>query len=299
MGTPPYRVGVATSGGRGPALIDRSVAAGTAACGSPGRPSRSRTLRTRRGTRVACPRCPPCWHPRSPPRRKQLLGGCWGPPGAPASPCALSCGASACWRPPSPPSCWGSPWPVRSAGVRVGWGGPAVGWQQHGMTPLSPLRCLRPRRKQRVHPRGHDPRPARAGWCARPAWMAAPPRFVTTPIVTTTPMHRATPTLMNPRLNLGVMGQHLLAAIATMGWAWSKHRGVVIVAARPAHAPPALWGWEVPLLSPTRTDTDTAPALAIKCGNGSPSWPCDPEHLEGWGAVSRDKSERFGGTGRA
>lgn len=114
MGIPPCRVGVAPSRGRGQVLIDRSVAAGTAACGSPGRPSGHRTpRRTQRGTRVSCPRCPPRWRPRSPPRRRQPAGGCRGPLGGPASPCAPSCGASACWRPPSPPSCWGSPWPGR------------------------------------------------------------------------------------------------------------------------------------------------------------------------------------------
>ncbi|XP_041326325.1 protein phosphatase Slingshot homolog 3 [Pyrgilauda ruficollis] len=209
-------------------LSARSVAAGTAACGSPGRPSRRRSpRRTPRGTRVACPRCPPRWRPRSPPRRRQLVGGCWEPPGAPASPCAPSCGASACWRPPSPSRCWGSPWPGR---------------------------CLRPRRKQRVPPRGHDPRPARAGWCARPAWMVAPPLFVTTPTVIATPratpMHLARATRVNPRLNLGGKGQRLFTDIATREGAWSSPGGVASEPARPAHAPPARWGWDVPLPQP-------------------------------------------------
>ncbi|XP_033371021.1 protein phosphatase Slingshot homolog 3 isoform X2 [Parus major] len=149
----------------------------------------------------------------------------------------------------------------------------------------SPLRCLRPRRKQGVPPRGHDPRPARAGWCARPAWMVAPPRFVTTPVVMTTPgatpMHLATPTLMNPLFNCGGMGQRLFAAIATRGGAWRTP------GAWPTgrHVPPTSRphpGVERCLcLSPTRTNTDTAPALTIKCGNGIPRWLCNPEHLEG------------------
>ncbi|XP_075358044.1 protein phosphatase Slingshot homolog 3 isoform X2 [Mycteria americana] len=134
--------------------------AGTAACGSPRRrsrrPSPRRAQRPPRGTRVAGPRPPP----RSPLRRRAGRG-CWGPPGAPASPSAPSCGASACWSPLSPPSRRGSP---------------------------SSRRCSRrPRAALGKLPRGHGPRPGPAGWSARPAWTAAPAPPATAPPRTTTP----------------------------------------------------------------------------------------------------------------
>lgn len=99
--------------GAGPAADGRCTAAGTAACGNPrrrrsGRPSPRRAQKPPRGARVAARRSPP-HHPR----RRRAARGCWDPPGAPVSPSAPSCGASACWTPPSPPSCRGSPSPGR------------------------------------------------------------------------------------------------------------------------------------------------------------------------------------------